>query len=310
MRSEHDQAGTFTAEIRWFTDSAAAPALVRMAAPPFRPKKSLGQNFLVDSAHRANIVAAAGLTIEDAVLEIGAGDGSLTALISAQAGRVVAVELDERLIPVLQRRFVCQPHVTVIHGDILEIETGELMRRTGSECASESLREAEPAAVRFKVVANLPYYITAAVIRKLLESADPPGLMVLTVQREVAERIVASPPRMSLLAVSVQYYCTAQVVDRIPAAAFRPPPKVDSAAVLLLRRGEPLFAHLEAEDFFRVVRAGFCQPRKQLRNSLAQGMGVSPAQAVAWLQAAGVTPQRRAETLALEEWGRLSEVVS
>jgi len=282
---------------------------MRIAAPPFRPKKSLGQNFLLDPAHRALIVAAADLTREDAVLEIGAGDGSLTALIAAQAGRVVAVELDERLVLLLRRRFVSQPHVTVIHGDILEVEMGDLMRRTTGERVSDPPREAA-AAVRFKVVANLPYYITAAVIRKLLESASPPGLMVLTLQREVAERIVAGPPRMSLLAVSVQYYCTAQVVDRIPAAAFRPPPKVDSAAVRLIRRREPLFAHLEAEDFFRVVRAGFCQPRKQLRNALASGLGVSPAQAIAWLQAASVSPQRRAETLTLEEWGCLTEVVT
>jgi 16S rRNA (adenine1518-N6/adenine1519-N6)-dimethyltransferase len=216
--------------------------------------------------------------------------------------------VDERLIPALQRRFVFQPHVKVIHGDILELQIDELMRRTGSECASESPREAEPSTVRFKVVANLPYYITAAVIRRLLESADPPGLMVLTVQREVAERIVASPPRMSLLAVSVQYYCTAEVVDHIPAAAFHPPPKVASAAVRLLRRREPLFAWQEEENFFRVVRAGFCQPRKQLHNSLRLGMGISPAQAIAWLEAAGVAPQRRAETLTLEEWGRLSEL--
>jgi 16S rRNA (adenine1518-N6/adenine1519-N6)-dimethyltransferase len=281
-----------------------------MAAPPFRPKKSLGQNFLIDSAHRARIVAAADLTRHDAVLEIGAGDGSLTALIAAEAGRVVAVELDRRLIPVLQKRFASQPHVKVIHGDILEMEIGELMRQTGPECVSDPPRETAAATFHFKVIANLPYYITATVIRKLLESANPPGLLVLTVQREVAERIVASPPRMSLLAVSVQYYCTAQVVDRIPAEAFHPPPKVDSAALRLFRRCEPLFSGLAAEDFFRVVRAGFCQPRKQLRNALALGMGVSPAQAIAWLQAAEVSPQRRAESLALDEWGRLSDVVT
>jgi 16S rRNA (adenine1518-N6/adenine1519-N6)-dimethyltransferase len=275
----------------------------------FRPKKSLGQNFLIDPIHRERIVAAGELTRADTVLEIGAGDGSLTALIAAQAGRVVAVELDDRLIAGLEQRFRLQPHVTVIHGDILEMELGELMSAPGDAQASSTVPVPGPA-LRYKVVANLPYYITANAIRKLLESANPPGSLVLTVQREVAERIVSAPPHMSLLAVSVQFYCSAQVVDRIPAGAFYPPPKVDSAVVRLVRHRAPLFPQLKLEDFFGVVRAGFSQPRKQLRNSLAAGLGVSPVQAAEWLLTAHVTPQRRAETLTLEEWGRLSERVT
>jgi 16S rRNA (adenine1518-N6/adenine1519-N6)-dimethyltransferase len=275
----------------------------------FHPKKSLGQNFLVDPVHRARIVAAAELTRGDAVLEIGAGDGSLTALIAAQAGRVVAVELDSRLIPGLRERFASQPHVTVLWGDIRELEIGDLMLRAqvgaGSSAGGESLRSPY-----FKVVANLPYYITALVIRRLLETPQPPDLLVLTVQREVAERIVASPPRMSLLAVSVQFYCDALIVDRIPAHAFRPAPKVESATVCLRRRGEPLFPQLRVDDFFQVARAGFCQKRKQLRNSLAFGMGVSPVLSAQWLQAAGVSCERRAETLSLQEWGRLAQTVT
>jgi 16S rRNA (adenine1518-N6/adenine1519-N6)-dimethyltransferase len=263
----------------------------------------------VDPAHRARIVAAADLAREDIVLEIGAGDGALTALIAAQAGRVVAVELDQRLIPGLNERFAAQPHVTVLHGDILGMEIGGAMRGGCGEPGSATAPEAD-ASLHFKVVANLPYYITAAVIRKLLELPQPPDLLVLTVQREVAERIAAGPPQMSLLAVSVQYYCTAQVVDHIPPGAFRPPPKVESAVIRLLRRHEPLFPRLPAEDFFRVVRAGYCQPRKQLRNSLAHGMGTSGGQASAWLLEAGVSPHRRAETLTLEEWGRLGEMVT
>lgn len=275
----------------------------------FHPKKSLGQNFLVDPTHRARIAAAADLHRDDTVLEIGAGDGSLTALIAAQAGRVVAVELDERLIPGLQERFASQPHVTVLRGDVLEMEIGEMMLRSGGGPA-DSVDKVIGAKSSFKVVANLPYYITARVIRKLLELAEPPDLMVLTVQREVGERIAASPPRMSLLAVSVQFYCTVQIVDRIPASAFRPSPKVESATVRLIRHRDPLFSQFHVEDFFTVVRAGFCQKRKKLRNSLAFGMGVSPGQATAWLEAAEVSPQRRAETLALEEWGRLCEAVT
>jgi 16S rRNA (adenine1518-N6/adenine1519-N6)-dimethyltransferase len=273
----------------------------------FRPKKSLGQNFLVDPVHRARIVAAADLASYDVVLEVGPGDGSLTSLIAAQAGRLIAVELDQRLIAVLRERFATQPHVTVLHGDILAMDIAEMMRPGGSG-PGELPATDEDARCSFKVIANLPYYITGAVIRKLLELPEPPSLLVLTVQREVAERIVAAPPDMSLLAVSVQYYCAAQIVDRIPAEAFRPSPKVDSAAIRLLRRREPLFPHLRTRDFFDLVRAGFCQPRKQLRNSLAHGLGMSSGQASAWLQDAGVSPQRRAETLALEEWGRICEV--
>jgi 16S rRNA (adenine1518-N6/adenine1519-N6)-dimethyltransferase len=272
-----------------------------------RPRKSLGQNFLVEPLHQARIVAAAGLVRDDAVLEIGAGDGSLTALIAAQAGRVVAVELDERLIPVLQRRFASQPQVTVLRGDILEMNIGEVMR-TGGGVRDSSLDAGSSSC--YKVVANLPYYITGAVIRKLLESENPPSLSVLTVQREVAERIVAGPPHMSLLAVSVQFYCFGEIVDRIPASAFRPSPQVESATVRLLRRAESMYPGLQVEDYFKVARAGFCQPRKQLRNSLALGMRVSANVATAWLQAAGISPQRRAETLSLEDWGRLAGVVT
>jgi 16S rRNA (adenine1518-N6/adenine1519-N6)-dimethyltransferase len=263
----------------------------------------------VNPVHRARIVAAADLVREDVVLEIGPGDGSLTSLIAAQAGRVVAIELDQRLIPVLRKRFASQPHVTVLHGDILAVDIDEAMRPSGLSLTGEASVDGNVGST-FKVVANLPYYITAAVIRRLLELPQPPGLLVLTVQREVAERMVADPPDMSLLAVSVQYYCDARIVDRIPAGAFRPPPKVESATVRLVRRRDPMFPHMPAEDFFRMVRAGFCQPRKQLRNSLVRGMGTTPERATAWLQSAGVSPQRRAETLTLEEWGRLCEVAA
>ena len=162
--------------------------------------------------------------------------------------------------------------------------------------------------VSYKVVANLPYYITSAAIRHLLESVPPPELLVLTVQREVAERMVASPPDMSLLALGVQFYATARIVEHIPAGAFYPKPKVDSAVVRLERRPEPVVSGVSAEAFFRAARAGFSQPRKQLRNSLAAGMAVPPAKAEAWLTGAGIAPQRRAETLTLQEWGALAQV--
>jgi len=289
--------------------------LAQLAALGIYPKKGLGQNFLVDPAHRARIVAAADLTPADTVLEVGPGPGVLTELIAQQAGRVVAVELDDRLIPILRERFAGQPHVSIVHADILKVDVGALMLEARSwklEAGGQgqpSASSIQLPASSYKVVANLPYYITSAAIRHLLESVPPPELLVLTVQREVAERMVASPPDMSLLALGVQFYATARIVEHIPAGAFYPKPKVDSAVVRLERRPEPVVSGVTAEAFFRAARAGFSQPRKQLRNSLAAGMAVPPAQAEAWLTGAGIAPQRRAETLTLAEWGALALVV-
>ncbi len=281
--------------------------LFQLSALGIRPKKGLGQNFLVDPAHRVRIVAAAGLTPEDTVLEVGPGPGVLTQLIAEQAGRVIAVELDDRLIPFLRERFVGQPHVTIVHADILKLEVGALM----GEAANGAINTHHaPRTTPYKVVANLPYYITSAVIRHLLEATPPPERLVLTVQSEVGERMVASPPSMSLLALGVQFYCTARIMGRIPAGAFYPVPKVDSAVVRLDRRAEPVVPGVTADEFFRIARAGFGQPRKQLRNSLAAGLSVPPASAEAWLERAGIASQRRAETLTLAEWGALARTVA
>jgi 16S rRNA (adenine1518-N6/adenine1519-N6)-dimethyltransferase len=272
--------------------------LAEMAQLGIRPRKGLGQNFLVDPAHRARIVAAADLTSADAVLEIGPGPGVLTELLAEQAGRVVTVELDDRLIPYLRARFAARPHVTVVHGDILKLDPGALM--------ADSAGEAEGG---YKVVANLPYYITGAVIPHLLEANPAPEVTVLTVQREVAERIVAGPPDMSLLAVGVQLYAVPEIVGRIPAGAFYPMPQVDSAVVRLVRRQERAVPDMPVKQFFRVVKAGFSQKRKQLRNALSAGLSVAPSQAEAWLAAAGIAAQRRAETVTIAEWGELARVV-
>lgn len=263
--------------------------LSQLAARGIRPKKSLGQNFLVDPTHRARIVGAADLAVDDTVLEIGPGPGVLTELIAAAAGRVIAVELDDRLITFLGERFAAQPNVTIVHGDILKIDPG-------------ALTQGKP----YKVVANLPYYITSAVIRRLLESIPAPLALVITVQREVAERMVAQPPDMSLLALGVQFYCTGRIVARVPAGAFYPVPKVDSAVVRLDRRLTPVAEDVGADQFFEVARAGFSQPRKQLRNSLASGLQIAPAGVERWLALAGIDPKRRPETLSLAEWAALA----
>jgi len=278
-------------------------------------KKGLGQNFLADPVHLDRIVAAAELTRDDVVIEVGPGVGTLTARLATQAGRVVAVELDSSLLPALRETLAGHDNVAIVQGDILQLDPAALAMRlptpnTGASSDSLPINDSPLPVNHYKVVANLPYYITSAAIRHLLTAAPPPALLALTVQREVAQRIVASPPQMSLLAVSVQYFADPEIVARIPAGAFYPPPKVDSAILRLRLRPQPAVNAPSEETFFRVVRAGFSQPRKQLHNSLKSGLAL-PAEAVqALLAAAGIAPERRAETLTLEEWGRLASAFS
>ena len=264
------------------------PVLLR--AHGLSPKKSLGQNFLIDNTALEKIAAAAGLTPDQTVLEIGPGLGSLTRHLAQAAARVVAVELDQNLIPVLQEVLAPWDNVTLIHGDMLEINPAELIDQAG-----------------YAVAANIPYYITSALIRHLLEAPVKPARIVLTVQREVAERICAAPGDLSLLALSVQVYGQARVAARIPAGAFYPPPQVDSAVVRIDLYPQPLIPTHRLDDFFTLIKAGFSQKRKTLRNSLAGGLRCSGDHAAALLTAAGIDPQRRAETVSIEEWGRVVE---
>jgi 16S rRNA (adenine1518-N6/adenine1519-N6)-dimethyltransferase len=286
-----------------------------MQLPAFavRPKKSLGQHFLVDPIHRARIVAAADLISGDLVLEIGSGRGELTELLAAQAGRVVAVELDDRLVPLLRERFASQSHVKVVHGDILEMDIGDLMRVAGRRAAgagdlsadASDLTPHAPRAAPYKVVANLPYYITSPVLRHFLEASVKPELMVVMVQKEVAEAIAAGPGRRSMLSISVQFYGRPAIVARLPAAAFYPRPEIDSAVVKIEVYSRPPVDVDDVDGFFRLVRAGFTAARKQAANSLAQGLGLPKDTVAAMLAKAGIAPQRRAETFTLEEWSAL-----
>lgn len=274
---------------------ADVPALLRRFA--IQPKKSLGQNFLVDEAALARITDAADLGPKDTVLEIGPGLGTLTRRLAETAGRVIAVELDERLIPVL--RFTLAPYrnVEIVHGDILDLNIAGLIAPEGQSPLS------------YKVVANLPYYITSAVLRHLLEAPLRPTLMVLTVQLEVAQRLTAGPGEMSLLAVSVQVYGQPRLVARIKAGAFYPVPKVDSAIVRVDLYKQPVVPLEELEGFFEVVRAGFSGRRKQLRNALSRGLNRDAQAITLALRQAGIDPTRRAETLSLEEWVRIYQHV-
>ncbi len=271
------------------------------------PKQSLGQNFLYDEELLARIVAAAEVEPGDAVLEVGPGLGALTRQLARAAGRVVAVELDDRLLPILNYELEPFANVTIVHGDILAFDPAAWFDGP------------------FVVVANVPYYITGAILRRLLEGRPRPKRMVLTVQREVAERLAAKPPEMSLLAVSVQYYGTVKVVGTVKAGAFWPRPEVDSAVIRIdvdrkkkettdftdyadLEDSESVDSSSEAA-FFRVVRAGFGEKRKQLKNNLRQ-LGLADEAIAAALAAAGVDGRRRAETLGVGEWERLVEALS
>lgn len=254
-----------------------------------QPKKSLGQNFLVDEAALTKVAAAADLSASDTVLEIGPGLGGLTRHLAEAARRVVAVELDQDLLPALRFVLEAYANIEIVHGDILGLDPSALA--LGPE---------------YKVVANIPYYITSAVIRRLLEAKHRPALVVLTVQREVAERMCAAPGAMSLLAVSVQFYSRPRVVARIPAGAFLPRPEVDSAVVRLEVLPEPAAAVDDVDGFFQVVKAGFSQKRKQLHNALAAGLRMESARLEPALAQAGVDPKRRAETLTLAEWGAVA----
>ena len=253
-----------------------------------RPRKGLGQNFLRDERYLHKIVEAADLEPTDVVVEVGPGLGALTRELANRAGRVIAVEIDRGLAEALKTVLAPYPHVTVVNADILDLDPSQLVGDAP-----------------YKVVANLPYYITSPVLRHFLErTRAKPTLMVVMVQREVAERIVARPGEMSLLAVSVQFYGAPRIVTLVPAQAFYPPPKVDSAVVRIDVYERPA-VDCDPARFFRVVQAGFSQPRKQLHNAIAQRLWLPKEAAPRILEEAGVDPRRRAQTLSLEEWGRI-----
>jgi 16S rRNA (adenine1518-N6/adenine1519-N6)-dimethyltransferase len=251
------------------------------------PKKSLGQHWLVDEAALKSICDAAELTKNDTVLEIGPGPGSLTRYLVKAAGKVVAVEFDKSLATKLPD-VITSPNLEVINQDILRFDLSNL-----------------PAG--YKTVANIPYYLTSKLLRRLSESANPPSAMTILVQKEVAERICAPPGQMSLLSVSVQLHYECGLGQEVPAKLFVPAPKVDSRVVLLERRSQPLFPDMDNTKFFRLVKAGFSERRKKLRSSLAGGLGLSKAQIDELLKTAGIDDSSRAQELSLKQWHSLAE---
>ena len=266
-----------------FEDNQSVPQLLRRYG--LKPSKGLGQNFLADPIALDRIIEAAGIESSDTVLEVGPGLGSLTRLLAAKTSRVVAVEIDRKMVAALGDLLKDFDNVELVQADILEVELGKLFP-TGN----------------YLVAANIPYYITSALLRHLLEAPNPPTRLILTVQNEVAARICAKAGNLSLLALSVQVYGRPIIAAKIPAGAFYPAPKVDSAVVRIDLFPEPLIPQDQLKTFFRLIKAGFSQKRKTLRNSISAGMGWSTAQTEMLLANAGIDPQRRAQTLSIDEW--------
>jgi 16S rRNA (adenine1518-N6/adenine1519-N6)-dimethyltransferase len=278
----------FSSEHSGFVDARAI--LKRFG---IRPDTRLGQNFLIDPGALERVMQAAELDPGDTVLEIGAGVGTLTARLARDARRVVAVELDGRLIAPLREVVAGMSNVEVLQADALQLDF--------ARCT-----HGEP----FRVVANIPYQITSHLLRRLMETPAAPDRVVLTLQAEVADRIVATAGEMSLLALSVQAYGAPRRMAAIPASAFFPVPQVDSAVLRIDRHPVPVIPADLIPSFFRLARAGFQQRRKQLRNSLASGLGIPAAEASSLLERAMIRPDRRAQELALEDWERLARCLA
>lgn len=254
------------------------------------PSKALGQHFLHDRKIVRRIVAESGVTSQDLVLEIGPGLGILTRELATTARQVIAIERDSRLAAALSDAGL--ENVTIVEADATEIEPGDLIGHD-----------------EYHVVANLPYSVGTAIIQRLQESAHPPRTLTLMLQREVAERITARPPNMSLLAVAVQFHGVPKLLFRIGTGAFVPPPRVQSAVIRVATHATPLLARADQPVFFRVVRAGFAQPRKQLINNLIHGLGYSRSEIERVLDVAGIEPTLRPERLTVADWVRLFHAV-
>jgi len=258
-----------------------------------RPSKRLGQNFLISKSAVKKLIAAADINSEDIILEVGPGIGTITIELANIAKQVIAVEKDRALIPVLSETTNSSANIQILNKDILKFENLEIDCKLKIE--------------NWKLVGNIPYYLTAPLIRKFLESKNPPKSIVFIIQKEMAQRICASPPDMSILAVSVQFYANAEIITYIPRSSFWPMPKVDSAIIkitpraVIARRPSDYSRRADAaisKTFFKTVRAGFSNPRKQLGNNLSKEL----------LRAADIDPTRRAETLTVKEWVNISKI--
>ncbi|MFC1992978.1 16S rRNA (adenine(1518)-N(6)/adenine(1519)-N(6))-dimethyltransferase RsmA [Chloroflexota bacterium] len=265
-----------------------------------RARKGLAQHFLIDEEVLRLIASTAEIAPTDVILEVGPGLGILTRELAARAGWVIAIELDITLADALKNALASFDNFESINEDILKLDPAVLLR--------EQKAKLPPAVTNpnnYKVVANLPYYITSHVLRHFLTASVKPRVMVVMVQKEVAEAITAKPGKMSVLGISVQFYGEPRIIGHVPADCFYPAPEVDSAILRIDVHPQPSVAVTDEESFFEIVRAGFSASRKQIGNSLAQGLDRPKAEVLPLLEKTNIAPQRRAETLTLEEWGRL-----
>ena len=270
-----------------------------------RARKGLGQHFLIDREVLGLIVSTAGLTSAGVVMEIGPGLGVLTRELAQQSVWVITIELDNKLATILGQPLTSLKNLSVVNEDILKIEPETLLQEQKVKFPSGITNP-----FSYKVVANLHYYITSPVLRHFLEASLKPQVIVVMVQKEVADAIVAESGRMSVLSISVQFYGKPRIVSYVPAGCFYPVPKVDSAILRIDLYPEPIVTVADIDGFFGLVRAGFTAHRKQICNSLAQGLGVSRDKLLSLLEAAQIVPRRRAETMTLDEWAKLWHIFS
>lgn len=256
-----------------------------------KPKKGLGQNFLVDEMYLAKIAEIAGVDKQTDVLEIGAGIGNLTRHLATGGHHVTAVELDSQLIQILKNVTDAFDNVRIVEGDILEIPISDLVHAPG-----------------YIVAANIPYYITSALIRYLLENGPKPKTIVLTIQKEVAQRVCAQAGDLSLLALSVQVYGCPEISAHIPAGAFYPIPKVDSAVLTIQLYDQPLIKSELLDTFFMLAKAAFSQKRKMIHNTLVSAPGLRKGNVDMLLSKSGIDPSRRAQTICIKEWAQLTKM--
>jgi len=258
-----------------------------------RARKRLGQHFLIDGKVLKQILSAAEISPQDVIVEVGPGLGIMTAELARRAGWVIAVELDDNLAALLKQTLASFKNVAIINEDILKIDPASLLAKP------------EIPSAKYKVVANLPYYITSPVLRHFLEASVKPERMIVMVQKEVAHQVIAKPGERSVLTIAVQFYGKPSIVSYVPARAFYPAPEVDSAILRVDVYSQPPVPVTDEKSFFELVRAGFAAPRKQIANSLAQGSGLPKDEVRLLLEKSSIAPQRRAETLTLEEWAKL-----
>lgn len=256
-----------------------------------KPDKRMGQNFLVSENALTKLIDAAEITKNDTVLEVGAGIGTITLRLAKLAKNVIAVEKDRALIPILKE-------TTKNFGDI-EVAVGDILKF--------------PYPIPHTLIGNIPYYLTAPLIRKFLECKNPPKSMTLMVQKEMAQRICAKPPDMSILSVSVQVYAKPEIIAYVPSSSFWPRPRVDSAILKVVPYSHPAcrqagIVGFNVQNFFQIVRAGFSNPRKQLINNLSKGLDMDREQTEQWLMSSRIDPKRRAETLTVQEWAYLTKL--